>query len=76
MSPKDLPAIPRAAPEATLATWIRGAEAPVRRPLVRLHAQVDPELRRRLKRAALERDTTVSALLRTLVEAWLREQGF
>ena len=83
---KDLPAIPRTRrPAADLESWIdeesrspapAAASVPPRRKQVRIHAEVDPDLRRRLKRAALELDTTVSDLLREWAEAGLKEKGF
>jgi hypothetical protein len=41
--------------------------------LVQIGNRVPKELRRRLKQAALENDTTINAILITSLEAWLVE---
>ena len=67
-------------PNPALDAWV-GAEAPAPpaasgagTKTVHLNVMVSPELRRRLKRAAVEHGTTVSSLVRGWAEAWLEEQ--
>ena len=80
MSKNKLTAIPRAPrqpPATALDDWVRdggqaGADAP--KPVI-IKAAVSPELRRRLRHAAIEHDTTVADILREQAERWLAEQG-
>ena len=52
------------------------APKPPARKQVRLHLQVDPDLKKRVKRAAVENDLNLSELVRGLLEDWLEQQGF
>ena len=80
MSDTKLSAIPRAPkqqPGTTLKDWIGGDEPPqaANPNTVTIKATVSPALKRRLRMAAIEQDTTVADILREQAERWLNEQG-
>ena len=76
MSETKMDPIPRAAPDtaAALDDFVRGDEPAKPAPLTTIRAIVTPEQKRRLGHAAVDQGTSVSKIIRDLIDRWLAEQ--
>lgn len=76
MSETKMDPIPRAAPDtaAALDDFVHGDDSAGAKPLTTIRVIVTPEQKQRLGHAAVDQGTSMSEILRGLIDRWAAEQ--